>query len=378
MISRTARATPVLLVGYDVPTSAALASALAGLGRAATSVATEEEAIATLRHHKIDCGLLDVTSPALGGLDSLERIARAEPEMALVVASPGNDPELAAACLQRGALDYVRLPADPSRLDAALRGARERQAAAARQADGERILREELARLTVRLRRARAGASRFSLQALESLVYMMEVRDPFLAGHSTRVAQLAATMAAELGRSEEEVEQVRVAGRLHDVGMLCIGDGILSKTGPLTEQEFNRVQQHVVIADQLLAQLPGLGGLRSFIRHHHERWDGRGYPDALSGEAIPWGSRLIGAAEIFDALTTARPYKEPVSPDQAIAKMGELSGTSVSPEAFEALAKVVERGKALVFIPPEDGSQLVALESDAFGVGFGGGGRRPR
>jgi response regulator RpfG family c-di-GMP phosphodiesterase len=363
MIAPTARANRVLLIGYDPLDESALNAELASVGCEVTAAASEDEAITVLGRHKIPIGFLDPASAALDGADTVRRVAAAEPAMALLVASTANDAELAAACLRSGALDYVRLPADGARIDHALRRARESRDAALREAREARLLREEVARLSLTLRRARAGAARFSLGALGSLVQMMEIRDPYLAGHSKRVAQLAASMAAELGRTDKEVEQVRVAGQVHDIGMLCIGDGILSKAGPLTEQEYARVRQHVVIADQLLAQLPRLERLRGFIRHHHERWDGKGYPDGLVGEAIPWGSRLIGLAEIFDALTTARPYKTPVPPDEAIDQVSRIAGTTVSPEGFDALAKIVRRGKALVFIDADGGSEFTALES---------------
>ena len=106
------------------------------------------------------------------------------------------------------------------------------------------------------------------------------------------------------------MEAIRTAGRLHDIGKIGIREEMLNKHGPLTDEEFDHVKQHVRSAVQILAPLVHLGDMISFVRNHHERWDGCGYPDKLKGEAIPLGARIIGAVEIFDALTTSRPYQE--------------------------------------------------------------------
>ncbi|HUF34996.1 MAG TPA: HD domain-containing phosphohydrolase [Gemmatimonadales bacterium] len=126
--------------------------------------------------------------------------------------------------------------------------------------------------------------------------------------------------------------------------------------------EFEQVKRHVVIGSQILAPLPHLGPISSFVRSHHERWDGQGYPDGLAGEAIPWGARLIGAAEIYDALTTARPYREPLSSDEAVTYMGRLVDVMIAPAVHEALRAVVEQRLALVFL---DDSGSEARSHDA-------------
>jgi putative two-component system response regulator len=197
-----------------------------------------------------------------------------------------------------------------------------------------------------------------TVATLQALVAVVEARDSWFAGHSLRVAQLAASIAAEIGRNDEEVEQVRQAGLIHDIGMIAVPEGLLSKEGPLTPAEFEAVKRHTVVGTQVLTPLPHLAALSAFIRGHHERWDGSGYPDGLAGEAIPWGARLIGAAEVYDALTTARPYREQLTPELAVERMHELINTVLSPDVHRALSAVVERGKALVFVADERSKEL--------------------
>ena len=116
-------------------------------------------------------------------------------------------------------------------------------------------------------------------------------------------------------------------GRLHDIGKIGIREEILNKQGPLTDDEYEHVKRHVVVGSQILAPLVHLGDIIEYVRGHHERWDGFGYPDRLAGAAIPLGARIIGAVEIYDALTTSRPYQEKMEPHFAVERLRDLVGT---------------------------------------------------
>jgi putative nucleotidyltransferase with HDIG domain len=198
--------------------------------------------------------------------------------------------------------------------------------------------------------RERAETHRLTVATLEALVNAMEARDPYLRGHSARVADLAATITSHLGMSDDEVEQIRLAGRLHDIGKIGTREAVMNKQGPLTPEEYDHVKQHVMIGSQILAPLGHLAPVLSGVRSHHERWDGSGYPDGLRGEEIPLAARIIGAAEVYDALSTPRPYQEKLSAAQAVRRMGDLVGTVLDPRVFSALAEVVTRRRSLVFL----------------------------
>lgn len=340
----------ILLVDRDDATRDAMEHALAAAGHEMLVADDATEALTLVRRQRVACLLLEIDLPGLRAEELLSRVLLEEPNLAVVAVTAANDAERAAHCLQLGATDFLVKPVETARLARAIeRALRERHARIGR-AEAERLLREEVTRLSLDLRRERAASERLSLATLDSLVYLMESRDRHLAGHSLRVADMAASIAAELGRSDDEIEAVRVAGRLHDLGMVCIGDDILAKPGPLTEGELARVRQHVVIGAGILTPLPNVQAVSSFVLSHHERWDGRGYPEGLAGEAIPWGARLIGAAEVFDALTSSRPYRAEHSLDEAIEQMRTMKGSALDPEVFDALAAIVERRRALVFI----------------------------
>jgi putative nucleotidyltransferase with HDIG domain len=297
-----------------------------------------------------------VADGRLSGTPEGELISRAltrDPNLAILVSSSDCTVEDAVHFLQYGAMDYLPKPLDPAQLEAALQRALRRRSELVRDRGMTRLLKEEVVNLGAELARERAKVKGLSIATLEALVAVVEARDPWFAGHSLRVAQLAASIAAKTGRSDEEVELVRQAGLLHDIGMIAVPEGLLSKEGPLTPAEFDEMKRHTVVGSQILAPLPNLGGLAAFVRGHHERWDGKGYPDGLSGEAIPWGARLIAAAEVYDALATARPYREQLTPELAVERMHDLIGSVLAPEVHQALAAVVESGAALIFVADE-------------------------
>ncbi len=367
----TAPRWPVRILLADRPSEsrAAMQQALASAGYEVIAADCAADVLALVLRQRVTCLLLETDLAGLPTDELLRRVLEEEPNLAVVIATAVNDGERAAQWLRLGALDLLVKPVDNARLKKAIeRAVREREARIG-QAHAQRVLREEVTRLSVELRQERTASERLSVATLESLVHMIETRDRYLAGHSMRVGQMAASIAAELDRTEDEVEMVRVAGRLHDLGMICIGEGILSKAGPLTESEFARVKEHVIVGAEIVEPLASLRGVSSFVRSHHERWDGSGYPDGLAGEQIAWGARLIGAAEVLDALTTSRPYRRELPLEEAIERMRTMKATALDPDVFDALAAIVHRRRALVFIEAqEESTPNPTLTSEMLGV----------
>jgi len=247
-------------------------------------------------------------------------------------------------------MDYLTKPIELVDLGRAVQRALKRREMQVENRQLSSWLKEEVTTRTAELHRERMRLERISTATLEALVNALEAKDPYLRGHSARVADLSATIASQMELSDEEVEQVRVAGRLHDIGKIGTRESVMEKQGPLTPEEYDHVKQHVIIGSQILAPLHHLGSVINHVRSHHERWDGSGYPDGLKGEDIPVGARVIGAAEVFDALTTSRPYQDKLTPEQAVEHMAQLSGTVLDPKVYEALATVVLRRGTLVFL----------------------------
>ena len=347
----------ILVVDNDLAVRAAVEAHLTHRGYEVLTAASGDEALGMLARQKISCMLADsrLFGTKIGEL--LSRSLERDPNLAIVVLSAEPDVSEAVHFLQYGAMDYLSQPPDLTQLEAALQRGLRRRSELARERGVAAVLKEEIVRIGAELAREQAKVKGLSVATLEALVNVTEARDSWFAGHSVRVAQLGVSIAAEIGRTDEEIEQVRQAGLIHDIGMIAVPEGILSKQGALTPAEHDLIKRHPVVASEILAPIPYLAGVTAFVRGHHERWDGKGYPDGLSGEAIPWGARIIGAAEIYDALASARPYREQLAPELAVERMHELVGTVVSPEVHRALATVVERGRALVFVDDERGKE---------------------
>lgn len=340
----------ILIVDDEAPLRAALTRYLTGRGYEVVEAGLGSEAIQAIQRQKIACVLLDIGLPDQSGIDLVPRLLSLEPTLAILMLTGVADVSTAALCMQRGAFDYLAKPIELAELDGAIGRAMERRENLLREHRSVDVLKDELARLVVEVHRQEVRFEKLSVATLESLVYLLEAKSSYLAGHSVRVAQVAASLAVQLGRSDQDIEVVRLAARLHDLGMICIDDHVLSKQGRLSDEEFEQIKRHTIVGAQILGPIPNLAGVSGFVRGHHEHWDGKGYPDGLAGHAIPWGARVIGVAEVFDALTTSRPYQERMEPDRAIEHMGGLVGTIIGPEEFEAMRAVASRRQALVFL----------------------------
>ena len=173
--------------------------------------------------------------------------------------------------------------------------------------------------------------------AIEALAVALTERDRYTGEHSQAVIEMAAAVARNLGLSAAEVERVKSAALLHDIGKVAIPDELLLKPGPLTDEEWNLMREHPVIGERILRVVPGMGGVARIVRHEHERWDGRGYPDGLVGEEIPLGSRIIIAADTYHAITSDRPYRSARTHSDAIDELTRFAGTQFDPSVTAAL-----------------------------------------
>ncbi len=348
--------TTTLVVDDEESVRTHLVRFLTSIGHEVVLARTGAEALTEVRRRKLTCILLDVRLPDTSGLDLAPSLLELEPHAAILMLTGVNDAKTAALCMQRGAVDYLVKPVEPHDLERAISRALSRRREMIEQAQTQAWLKGEIVQRGAELQRERGNLERISVATLEALVNALEAKDPYLRGHSARVADFSAMVAAELGMPDTQVDLVRTAGRLHDIGKIGIRESILNKRGPLTQDEFNHVKTHVVIGAQILAPLTHLREVVSFVRSHHERADGTGYPDGLDINAIPVGARIIAAAEVYDALTTARPYQEKMTPEEAVSRMRDLVGTVIEADVHRALEAVVAKNKALVFLDDTGGA----------------------
>jgi putative nucleotidyltransferase with HDIG domain len=176
-----------------------------------------------------------------------------------------------------------------------------------------------------------------------SLAELLEKRDLETMGHTDRVVDMSARLAEHLGLDREERQALRWGAYLHDIGKIALPDRILLKPGPLTAEEFAQVRQHSEIGFAMLVDLPFLPATaRSLVRHHHERWDGGGYPSGLAGRRIPLLARLFSTVDVYDALSSHRPYKPAWSRQRALAHVRSRAGTDFDPDVATAFLEMME------------------------------------
>lgn len=202
--------------------------------------------------------------------------------------------------------------------------------------------------------------SELYLSTVHSLVAAIDAKDRYTRHHSSRVQQYALLIGEQMGLSEDLMEALRTGGLLHDVGKLGVPDFILSKPGSLTPDELRRVQEHPVLGYEILKPLPFPWDVLPVVRSHHERYDGKGYPDGLAGEEIPQVARVLAVADVYDAVTSERPYRKAWSHEKAVAYIRDAAGTQFDPQVVEAFLQVQQRVRQVKQNAPEAGSNGMA------------------
>jgi putative two-component system response regulator len=286
---------PTILVVEDEPHIREVLSGLLGaLGYRLLMAASAEQALDAVNVVSPDLVLTDVHLGAMSGIELCARL-KADPRyelMPVVILTAVGDLEARVAGLAAGADDFFTKPVEFVEL-------RTRLAA---------LLRVKI--LLGQLERAEA--------VITTLALTIEARDPYTLGHCDRLSRYAVAVGEALGLDHEMVRALRLGGYLHDLGKIAVPDGILLKPGPLDPIEQERIRAHPGAGSDLVLGLRSMELVRPIMRHHHEKWDGSGYPDGLKGEAIPLGARIISVVDVFDALHTERPYKAALSRSEAV------------------------------------------------------------
>lgn len=345
--SDTAR---ILVVDDEDTIRLVLAKYLKTRGFDVVTVESGDAALEALAGARFDLMLCDVRMPGLSGVEIVPAALERDPDLAIVMLSAVNDAPTATQAMAYGVLDYLTKPIELQELHRAVTRALHKRTQLREQRRVERTIRDEVAARTREIEQETTHLRDLSVSVVETLVVVMEAKSAFQRGHSARVAAMAASIADYMGLAPDVVEDVRVAGRLHDVGNIGVRDDVLNKPGPLMPEEIEHVRDHVRMGVEILMPLAHIERAVIFVGDHHERWDGSGYPHTRAGEHISIGGRILAAADAFDALVSRRSYREPISPDEAIDRLREDSGRHFDTRVFEALRAVVKRRKTMAFV----------------------------
>jgi putative two-component system response regulator len=337
VLSRTTgRDDRILVVDDDPASTALLVAMLEQRGYADVFVTNNSaEAVGLCRRTQPDLVLLDLHMPEPDGLALLRRLpdeTRGVPLPVLVLTA--DDSRAARGdVLRAGARDFVTKPFDADEVGLRVGNLLQTRGLAATLRRHRDELEQRVARRTEELELAR-------LETLDRLALAAEFRDDDTGEHTRRVARTACLLARALRVPEADVERLSLAAPLHDVGKIAVPDAVLLKPGKLTRAEYQLVQRHVLVGEEILggSGSPVLQTAAEIALHHHERWDGRGYPAGLQGNEVPLPARLVAVADVFDALTHRRPYKEAWPVEKAVGEILDQAAGHFDPDVVAAFS----------------------------------------
>ena len=300
----------------------ALEDSLRLQGYEVVSAASGEEALEFLRSQRFDLLLTDQAMPGLSGIELAEATARIHPDVPIVLLTGSSDVELAKASLQRGASDFVTKPVNIRELPI--------------------VIERNLTRRKLEVARLKEREAQVLFEAIKALASAVDAKDPYTARHSMRVTRLSMLLADAMGLSSDEKYFLELSAWMHDVGKIGVPDHILIKPSRLTPEEFEVMKIHPVKGGEIVGEIEELIRVADVIRHHHERLDGRGYPDGLRGEAIPLLSRVIFIADTFEAMTSERSYRRGLTREHAFAELCSHAGSQFDPDLVELFVRKIE------------------------------------
>jgi putative two-component system response regulator len=332
----------ILIVDDEPGVREALRRLVANEGHVATVAGDTTEARTELESASFELMLCDVNLPGESGLEFVRDIVAGSSDIAVLMVSGADDPQLAETALVLGAYGYIVKPFRDSEVNIGIANALRRR----RLEIENKTHREQLEQLVAE-RTAELGRSRE--ETIHRLARAAELRDHETGQHIERVSRCSELIARRLGLPHDQCELLRIASPLHDIGKIAIPDHILRKPGPLSTDERRLVQTHTELGRDILAgsREPLLRLAAEIAWTHHERFDGGGYPRRLAGDAIPLAGRIVAVADVFDALVSDRVYRTGVPVDEVVAAMRVERGAHFDPDALEAFLTAIPEALAI-------------------------------
>jgi response regulator RpfG family c-di-GMP phosphodiesterase len=272
----------------------------------------------------------DMRMPELDGIGLLETLRQQYPDTSVIMLTGMGETTTAVDCLHMGAADFLLKPISVAELQARVSRVLEKRALVLQNRFYQQHLERQVHEQALRIQE-------LFLQGVQMLARALEAKDAYTRGHSIRVSQYAVGTAERLGFVGPRLDGIRLGGELHDIGKIGTREAVLHKPGTLTDEEFRQITEHPALGERMLLPLAQESpDVLRIVRSHHERLDGRGFPDGLRGERIPIEARIVAVADAFDAMTTERPYRDARQPDDAVAELRRVAGTQLDPAAVEA------------------------------------------
>ncbi|MEE8414529.1 MAG: HD domain-containing phosphohydrolase [Dehalococcoidales bacterium] len=322
----------ILIVDDEKTIRRLLHQKLSGEGYQCQEAGGAEQVLDKLKHHAVDLVILDIKMPGKSGAELLPEIKASYPDTAVIMATATIDTNVAIQCMKQGAYDYITKPFKLDEVAINVGKALEKRRLELENKEYQQHLEDKVLEQTKKIRAS-------FLSSVTALAYALEAKDKYTSGHSQRVADISASIAKEMGLPQKDIDKIKLAGLVHDIGKIGVKESVLNKPGRLTDEEFQHVQSHPEIGEHILAPIASDDIILRLVRHHHERYDGTGYPDQIKGDQIPLGVRILSLTDAYEAMTSTRPYRQAMSDKAASAEIECGKGTQFDPEVADAFLR---------------------------------------
>ncbi len=315
----------ILIVDDEESVRRLLNNRLTNEGYQCLEAANASQALDGMRHKKISLVMLDIKMPGKSGVELLPEIVSGYPDTSVIMITATADMRTAMQCMKQGAYDYIIKPFELDEITISVERALEQRSLILENKEYQQHLEEKVAEQANKIRAS-------FLNAITALVYALEAKDVYTSGHSRKVSDLSVTIARALNLPQSQIDKLRLAGLLHDIGKIGVQESVLNKPGRLTETEFEQVKRHPVIGEHILSPIVDVTEILEAVRNHHEHYNGKGYPDGLQKDEIPLDARILAVSDAYDAMTSDRPYRKSMSADAAHDEIARHKGTQFDPE----------------------------------------------
>ena len=321
----------VLVVDDEIASCENLTLFLKHEGFAASYVNSGEDAVRQLQQATADVVLLDIRMPGIDGVETLKRIREKVSDCIVIMITASDDIDTALGAIRAGANDFLRKPVNFLELKHSMESELEKRRLRKENREYQKGLEEKVAEQTKSIRELYLALKKANLEIIRSLAEAIEAKDPYTRGHCNRVTKLSCALGMEIGLSKEDLEILEYGALLHDIGKIGVNEAILHKPSKLSEEEYKEIKLHPLVGDRIISGIEFLNRAELIVRHHHERYDGKGYPNGLPNENTDLLARIVILTDAFDAMTGNRPYRDMMMTNKAITIIKENSGTQFDP-----------------------------------------------
>jgi putative two-component system response regulator len=326
----------ILVVDDEIEAVNMLSKYLTKEGHCVTAAHDGAKAVDICAKTSPDIIAMDIRMPVMDGLEALHRIRKQNEDVIIIMLTAVDDVETAMNAINDGANDFIRKPFNLKELKRSIEVCVERKRLIHENRDYQKRLEDRVAEQTQRINGLYHNLKKAYVDVIKALSGAIDAKDPYTRGHCSRVKMYSMRMGAALGLAKDQMETLEFGTLLHDIGKIGVSEDVLNKPEKLTGEEFEHVKTHSAKGDDILSEVDFLKDARKIVRHHHERADGKGYPDGLVNRQLGTLVKIVIIADAYDAMTSERPYRKGMSREMALSILHENRGTQFDREIVDA------------------------------------------